>query len=92
MRIVQTARFGKAAKKLHANQKRALDEVIGAIAAEPAIAAMKRGDLSGVRVHKFKMSGELTLIAYSFEQETITLTLLAFGSHENFYRDLRSRL
>lgn len=45
MRIVQTARFGKAVKKLHGNQKRDLDEAVRAIMADPAIGAMKAGDL-----------------------------------------------
>lgn len=89
MRIVQTARFGKAVKKLHRNQKRALDDAITEIAANPVIGELKKGDLSGVRVYKFKMMQQLTLIAYTFEETTITLTLLAFGAHENFYRDLR---
>ena len=89
MRIVQTARFSKAVKKLHRNQKRALDDAINEIAANPVIGGLKKGDLSSVRVHKFKMVEQLALIAYTFEETTITLTLLAFGAHENFYRDLK---
>jgi len=49
----------------------------------------KIGDLAGVQVYKFKMVGQLMLLAYTFEHDTITLTLLALGSHENFYRDLK---
>ncbi|MEA3277740.1 MAG: type II toxin-antitoxin system RelE/ParE family toxin [Pseudomonadota bacterium] len=89
MRLVQTARFARAVKKLHGNQKRALDDAINEIAADPVVGEIKKGDLSGVRVHKFKMVEQLTLIAYTFEERTITLTLLAFGSHENVYRDLK---
>jgi len=36
------------------------------------------------------MVGQLTLIAYTFEEENIVLTFLAIGSHENFYRDLKN--
>ncbi len=45
------------------------------------------GDLSGVLVYKFKMVKQLTLLAYTCHDQTITLTFLAFGTHENFYRD-----
>lgn len=89
MNIVQTPQFKKAVKKLHKNQKQDLKKAIEFIMAEPEIGQMKKGDLSGVRVHKFKMTGQLTLLAYSYEDKTITLTLLALGSHENFYRDLK---
>ncbi|MBU0801066.1 MAG: type II toxin-antitoxin system RelE/ParE family toxin, partial [Alphaproteobacteria bacterium] len=54
-----------------------------------AIGEAKVGDLAGVSVYKFKMTGQLTLLAYSYAGETITLTLLAVGPHENFYRDLK---
>ena len=50
---------------------------------------MKVGDLAGIRVYKFKMVDQLTLLAYTFEDETVTLTLLVLGSHQNFYRDLK---
>ncbi|WP_273789696.1 type II toxin-antitoxin system RelE/ParE family toxin [Bartonella sp. ML70XJBT] len=56
----------------------------------PTIGQAKTGDLSGVFVYKFKMAKQLTLLAYSYEDHTITLTLLALGSHENFYRDLKA--
>lgn len=31
----------------------------------------------------------MTLLAYTYNDGTITLTLFAFGAHENFYRDLK---
>ena len=50
---------------------------------------MKKGDLVGVRVYKFKMVGQLTLVAYEFYEGKLFLVMLAFGCHENFYRDLK---
>lgn len=88
MRILQTARFKKAAKKLHSNQKRDLDETVKTIIEDLAVGELKVGDLAGIRVYRFKMSGQLTLLAYSFLEQELTLTLLTFGSHENFYREL----
>jgi len=35
------------------------------------------------------MNKQLTFLAYTYEEQTITLTLLALGTHENFYRDLK---
>lgn len=89
MRVVQTTRFKKAVKKLHKSQKRDLDEAVRAIMADLSLGEMKIGDLAGVRVYKFKMAAQLTLLAYSVDKRVITLTLLALGAHENFYRDLK---
>ena len=87
--IVQTTMFSKAVKKLHKNQKKDLDEAVKAIVADPNIGDAKIGNLSGISVYKFKMVKQLTLLAYQYEDQTITLTLLALGTHENFYRDLK---
>nr|VFK25534.1 MAG: ParE-like toxin of type II toxin-antitoxin system [Candidatus Kentron sp. LPFa]VFK36060.1 MAG: ParE-like toxin of type II toxin-antitoxin system [Candidatus Kentron sp. LPFa] len=35
---------------------------------------------------------QLALLAYTFEERTITLTLLALGQHENFYPGLKKSL
>ncbi|MDD3183394.1 MAG: type II toxin-antitoxin system RelE/ParE family toxin [Alphaproteobacteria bacterium] len=89
MKIIQTLTFVKAVKKLHASQKKDLDQAVRTIAADPLIGERKAGDLSGVFEFKFKMTKQLTLLAYSYEEGVITLTLLALGGHENFYRDLK---
>jgi len=89
MKILQTSSFRKAAKKLHPNQKKDLDDAIRKIIDNTAIGEVKVGDLAGISVYKFKMVQQQTLLAYQYEDETITLTLLTLGSHENFYRDLK---
>ena len=91
MNIVQTSSFKRAVKKLHKNQKQDLDKAVKAIIDNIDIGDDKIGDLSGISVHKFKMVNQLTLLAYSYEDNTITLTLLALGTHENFYRDLKKK-
>ena len=92
MNVIQTRRFKKAVKKLHANQKADLDKAVMTIMENPAIGELKVGDLAGISVYKFQMVNQLTLLAYEYEDQTITLTLLAIGPHENFYRDLKSSL
>ncbi|MCY4006406.1 MAG: type II toxin-antitoxin system RelE/ParE family toxin [Rhodobacteraceae bacterium] len=69
------------------NQKTDLDKAVKVIIKDPEIGQSKMGDLSGVLVYKFKMVKQLTLLAYSYHDQTIALTLLALGTHENFYRD-----
>ncbi len=89
MNVVQTSTFRKIVKKLHPNQKKEVDKAVKAIINNPDLGEQKVGDLSGVYVYKFKMVKQLTLLAYTYDDYTVTLTLLALGSHENFYRDLK---
>ncbi len=88
MRPITTPRFNKDAKKLFPKQKAALDKAINAICANPKIGDQKVGDLAGVYVYKFKSGDREWLLAYRI-QSTEELKLLTFGSHENFYRDLK---
>lgn len=87
--VLQTPSFKKAIKKLKHNQKKELDSAIKEIMANPALGEQKKGDLSFLRVYKFKMNKQLTLLGYSFNDGTLTLELMVLGSHENFYRDIK---
>jgi mRNA-degrading endonuclease RelE of RelBE toxin-antitoxin system len=88
MRLLITATFAKATKKLHAPQKLELDAALKLIAKDPVIGEAKVGDLLGVYVYKFRLSQQQVLLAYRIvDQESIKL--LTFGPHENFYRDLK---
>ena len=89
MNVLQTPTFIKQAKKLHKNQKKDLDQAVRDIIKDPSIGGLKKGDLSGIQVYKFKMVSQLTLLAYECDQGALQLLLLALGSHENFYRDLK---
>lgn len=82
-----TPLFKRQAKKLFKHHKKALDDQIKLIVDDPTIGDRKRGDLSDVFVHKFKIKTNLFLLAYTFDPETRTLIMI--GSHENFYRDLK---
>lgn len=86
--VLQTANFKRAVKKLHQNQKKDLDKAVKALIDNPLLGEQKKGDLSFLRVYKFKMVKQLTLLGYSYEGDTVTLELIALGSHENFYRDV----
>ena len=69
-----------------------LDAAVQAVASDPTLGEEKRGDLSGVFVHKFKLNKQETLLAYRLQPDKLApqeLVLLAVGPHENFYAQLK---
>jgi mRNA-degrading endonuclease RelE of RelBE toxin-antitoxin system len=90
--VLQTPSFKKAVKKLHQNQKLVLDKAIKEVIKDPKIGEQKKGDLSFMRVYKFKMVKQSTLLGYSYEDGAIILELIALGTHENFYRDVKKAI
>ncbi|MBF0440212.1 MAG: type II toxin-antitoxin system RelE/ParE family toxin [Magnetococcales bacterium] len=89
MRILQTRVFINVIKRLHANQKDAMDDAVKCISSNPKMGEAKIGDLAGVRVYKFNMVGQMMLLAYEWREHEETIILLSAGSHENFYRDIK---
>jgi len=87
MKILQTNTFYKAVKKLKKNQKKIWEETVRTVADKPSRGERDNGDLKGVYVYKFSMIKQQILLAYTYK--TDILTFLAFGSHENFYRNLK---
>lgn len=88
-RVVQTPSFKKVVKKLKPNQKPDLDIAVKTLVQDPKLGEQKKGDLAFLCVYKFKMSKQLTLLGYSYEDGALVLELITLGSHENFYRDLK---
>ncbi|WP_010200428.1 MULTISPECIES: type II toxin-antitoxin system RelE/ParE family toxin [unclassified Psychrobacter] len=87
--VIQSHSFKKAVKKLHKNQKADLDNAVRSIIENSDLGVQKVGDLASVRVYKFKMLKQLTLLAYQIDDGQLVLTLLMIGTHENFYRDVK---
>ena len=85
--VLQTNVFARAYKKLHANQKDAVDTAVALIIHNPNLCEEKKGDLAGVFVFKFDCVNQLFLLAYEFDPSTRVLLLV--GTHENFYRTLK---
>ncbi|MFU8789179.1 MAG: type II toxin-antitoxin system RelE/ParE family toxin [Methylobacter sp.] len=85
--LEQRPSFKRVYKKLYANQRDAVHAAIREIITDPALGEEKKGDLASIRVYKFNCVNQQFLLAY-LPSET-TLTLLAIGPHENFYRDLK---
>ena len=89
LKLLQTPSFKKAYKKLHANQQADVKKAIRYLLQKPEAGEQKKGDLRFLRVYKFKMVGQLTLLGYAYEKDCLVIELLVLGSHENFYRDLK---
>ena len=90
--ILVTPSFARVLKKLHSQDKAVLDAAVQAVASDPTLGEEKRGDLSGVFVHKFKLNNQETLLAYRLQPDKLApeaLVLLAVGPHENFYAQLK---
>lgn len=90
IQVLQTPTFKKAVKRLQKNQKKELDQAIKIVMADPLLGEQKKGDLVFLRVYKFQMVKQLTLLGYSYQDGAVSLELLYVGSHENFYRDIKS--
>ena len=88
MKVIQSRIFSRKVKKLHKQDKSALDVQVRKIIQNPSIGDEKKGDLKGISVYKFKLGSTQYLIAYRFSNNFLELIML--GSHENYYRDLKS--
>ena len=85
--IIQSPVFARQKKKLYKLQIKDLDNAVKYVYNDPAIGNMKKGDLQGIQVYKFKTQNQQVLLAY--EVVDSTLFLYTFGSHENFYKELK---
>jgi mRNA-degrading endonuclease RelE of RelBE toxin-antitoxin system len=89
MNVLQSGHFSRAIKRLHYQEKKVLDDAVKVLIQNPEVGDLKVGDLTGVRTYKFKFNVSKMLLAYKYDKEEATLTLLAYGCHENFYRNLK---
>ena len=89
MRVLSTPRFDRDIKRLTKPQKEALNNSIRILIKTPLIGELKKGDLQGVRVHKFRSQSQQVLLAYAANTIENVIILLAYGTHENFYRDFK---
>jgi len=88
--IIQKPLFRKTYKKLHIAEKKVVDVAIKTIAKNPELGELKKGDLAGLSVYKFKMNNQQKLLAYTYHKTQIVL--IGLGTHENFYRNLKKSL
>lgn len=83
MKLLYSSNFSKNLKKLNKNLFDELQLNLKKIINEPNIGSLKKGDLSNLRVLKFKFNNLQYLICYE---------VIYFGVHENFYQNLKNYL
>ena len=91
VKVFETRRFEKALDKLPEAQLKVVEDEIENIIEDPEIGELKKGDLSHLRVHKFKMNKNQVLLGYSWFEEKLELYLLQIGPHENFYQKQKNQ-
>ena len=94
--------FSQFVKKQSKPFKARIEDEVKIVCTNPRSGELKVGDLSGIRIHKFKFKGQEYLIAYSFlEQQKseqndlekyVQFVFYKIGLHENFYEDLKNYL
>lgn len=89
IKVLQSPSFKKAVKKLRNDQKSDLDGEVKTLLESPSTDEQKKDDLSFMKVYKFKMAKQLTLLDYSCEDGALVLELMALGTHKNFQRDVK---
>ncbi len=89
--IYETNRFSKKLESLPSSHQEIVEDQIDVIIKDPNIGQQKRGDLSYLRVHKFKLESQLCLLGYHWVEDKLELYLLQLGFHENFYDDTKKR-
>jgi mRNA-degrading endonuclease RelE of RelBE toxin-antitoxin system len=80
--------YKKFTKKLQERIKREVELILNA----PDIGELKKGDLAGIRVYKFKEGKQLYLLAYEEDYNEDELYLYAVGTHDGFYKRFKKYL
>jgi mRNA-degrading endonuclease RelE of RelBE toxin-antitoxin system len=86
--IIQMRRFARQYKKLNDNTAKDVDEAVIQVSKKPSLGD-KKGDLSALRVYKFKSKSQIYLLGYTVNDSLRLIYLESIGPHENFYRDLK---
>jgi mRNA-degrading endonuclease RelE of RelBE toxin-antitoxin system len=89
--VFESNRFSNALKKLPETHLKAVEDEIDKIIENPKIGELKKGDLSHMRVHKFKVYTQQILLGYTWVENKIEIYLLQLSGHENFYRDAKKK-
>jgi len=89
--VFESGQYTKDTKKLPLDVLKLVEDEVDRVIDNPEIGEQKKGDLSYLRVHKFKIKGQLVLLGYSWKDAELQLYLLSVGPHENFYDTLKKR-
>ena len=90
IRIVASTHFIKFKKRASPKLQLEIDNQLKAILENPDIGELKKGDLKGIRVLKFKFGHQEYLLSYEMGEKVLHLYIV--GSHENYYAKLKRYL
>lgn len=76
MHITQSPLFQRTVKKFAKPLKLASDESVKQIRDNPGMGVSKKGDLQGIKVHKFKFHAQQYLLAYRITENTLELVAI----------------
>jgi mRNA-degrading endonuclease RelE of RelBE toxin-antitoxin system len=79
--------FRKFVKKQTRPFQLIIEDEVHKIIETPEIGDLKKGDLQGYRVHKFRFRNTDFLIAYRLHEAEVVFYII--GPHENFYQNLK---
>jgi hypothetical protein len=82
--------FRKFVKRQNKAFQLAIEDAVYEALKTPQAGKQKKGDLAGLRVHKFNFHGQEYLMAYKIRGHDVVFYMI--GTHENFYRELKSYL
>ena len=85
-------KYNRIKKKFPLLFRKKLNEIEDKIAINPLLGEEKKIDLKGIRIHKFKLFDQQSLLAYQVDKDKKEVIFVAVGGHENFYRDLKNYL
>ncbi len=91
IKVFESPIFKKVFQKFKPKFQIIVDDEINKIIDTPDLGEQKKGDLSFLWVHKFKLDNKEVLLGYSWVDDKLELYLLNLSSHENFYRDAKKR-
>lgn len=69
--VYETPTFRRVFKKLSESDKVSVEDEIDKIIADPSIGEQKKGDLSYLWIHKFKLNKQLVLLGYSWLEKSM---------------------
>lgn len=84
--------FERQFKKFFPKEQEIIRKEIKKIQSNPALGELKKGALSSVRVHKFKIHHQLYLLAYEQDNKEKTIYFYAMATHENYHTALQRYL
>ena len=82
-------KFERQYKKFYLKQQGIIRQELIKVKADTTIGELKKGSLSDIRVHKFKIHHQLYLLAYEQDSRGKIVYLYAIGTHEKFYEALK---